>query len=59
MAVLTWSLIFGGMLSFALGWTVRRNDAALGWVLIAASGVAVVVGIILVWIRSRMADGPD
>jgi hypothetical protein len=52
----TWSLIFGGMLGLALGLTVRRTDALLGWILIVASGAAVAVGIVLIWVRSTMND---
>jgi vacuolar-type H+-ATPase subunit I/STV1 len=55
MALVTWVLIYAGMFSFALGWTVRPNAPALGWVLIFCSAVAVVAGIVLVWARSRMA----
>ena len=59
LAVVTWSLIFGGMLSFAVGWTVRPSSAALSWVLIITSGVSVGVGIVLVWVRSRMTPEAD
>ena len=55
MALVTWVLIYAGMLSFALGWTVRPHAPALGWVLIVGSAVAVVAGVVLVWVRSRMA----
>ena len=44
LALVTWVLIYAGMLSFALG-----------WVLIVGSAVAVVAGVVLVWVRSRMA----
>jgi hypothetical protein len=59
MSVLTWTLIFGGMLGIAVGWTVRRGDAVFGWVLVGASLTAVVTGIVLVWVRSRMAPEAD
>ena len=55
MALVTWVLIYAGMLSFALGWTVRPHAPALGWVLIVGSAVAVAAGVWLVWVRSRMA----
>ncbi len=57
LATWTWSLIFGGMLTLALGLTVRNTDAALGWVLVVASSVAVAVGVVLIWVRSTMNDG--
>ena len=55
MALVTWVLIYAGMFAFALGWTVRPHAPALGWVLIAGSVVAVLAGVVLVWVRSRMA----
>lgn len=55
MALVTWVLIYAGMLSFALGWTVRPNAPVLGWGLIVGSAVAMAAGVVLVWVRSRMA----
>lgn len=53
MSALTWTLIFGGLLGFAVGWTVRRFDTVFGWALVSASVVAVATGVGLVWVRSR------
>ena len=50
----TWPLIFVGIVLLALGLMVQRSDAALGWG-IAAPGIAlIVIGIVLIWVRSRM-----
>ena len=58
-ATLTWVLIFGGILSLALGLVVSRSDAVLGWGIAGAAIVAIVVGVVLIWVRSRMeAPGP-
>ena len=57
-AALTWVLIFGGMLMLALGLVVRRNDDALGLGIALVSIGAIVVGVLLIWVRSRM-DGGD
>ena len=57
LAALTWVLIFGGMLMLALGLAVRRNDVDLGWCIAAVSVVAIGVGVVLVWVRSRMKEG--
>ena len=54
LAVVTWVLILGGLLSFAVGWTVRPAAGALGWLVVAASVVAVLTGVILIWVRSRI-----
>ena len=55
----TWGLIFGGMLVLAVGLTLRGTDHTLGWVLIAGSGVAIAVGIILIWVRSTMKNSSE
>ncbi|MDH5540529.1 MAG: hypothetical protein OEY03_14100 [Rhizobacter sp.] len=56
LATVTWVLILGGMLSLALGLVVRRSDADLGLTMAILSGIAIAVGIVLVWVRSRMPD---
>ena len=53
-AAWTWGLIFGGMLVMAIGLTLRDTDSTLGWVLVAGSGIGIAVGVILIWVRSRM-----
>ena len=53
---LIWVLIFGGMLMLALGLVVRRADADLGWGIALVSTGAIVLGILLVWVRSRMNE---
>ena len=55
----TWGLIFSGMLVLAVGLTVRSADTTLGWLLIAGSGAAIAVGVILVWVRSTMNNPPE
>jgi hypothetical protein len=56
-ATLTWVLIFGGMLMLALGLVVRRTDDALGLGIASVSVVAIAVGVLLIWARSRMKEG--
>jgi xanthine/uracil/vitamin C permease (AzgA family) len=55
--VLIWVLIFGGMLALALGLVVRRADAGLGWGIAIASILAIVAGVVLIWVRSRAPEG--
>jgi len=51
-----WILIYAGIFLLALGLSVQRSDAALGWG-IAAPGIAAIgVGIVLIWVRSRMKN---
>ncbi len=51
-----WILIYPGIVLLALGLSVQRSDAALGWG-IATSGIAAIVaGLVLIWVRSRMTN---
>jgi hypothetical protein len=52
----TWVLIYLGLILLGLGLSVWRSDAALGWGLMTVGGVGVVVGSVLVWVRSRMKN---
>ncbi len=54
----TWPLIFGGMFLASLGYSLQRERDALGWTLVAVGAIAIVAGIVLVWLRSRLPDGP-
>ena len=56
--LLTWLLIYGGLLAIALGATLRREGAVLGWSVIVGGAAAVAAGLVLVWVRSRMGDPP-
>ncbi|HEY9237932.1 MAG TPA: hypothetical protein VIP10_03745 [Burkholderiaceae bacterium] len=52
----SWILIYVGIVLLALGLAVQRSDLALGWG-IAAPGIAmIVIGIVMIWVRSRMKD---
>lgn len=53
-----WPLIFGGMLVGSLGFSLQRERDALGWVLVAAGACAVVAGVALIVVRSRLPGGP-
>jgi hypothetical protein len=54
---LIWVLIFGGLFAVALGIGSRPSAPAAGWTLIACGGGATAVGVVLIWVRSRL--GPD
>ncbi len=53
-----WPLIFGGMFIGALGFSLQRERDAYGWTLVAAGACAIVAGIVLIWVRSRLPAGP-
>jgi hypothetical protein len=51
---LVWVLIYGGLLFGGLGLFVDREGSGLGIVMVATGALAVLAGIVLVWVRSRM-----
>jgi hypothetical protein len=51
---LVWVLIYGGLLLGGLGLFVDREGSALGLVMVVIGAVALLAGIVLVWVRSRM-----
>jgi len=48
-----WILIYGGLLVLSFGLFVVRGDAVFGRTLIGAGAAGVVLGALLIWIRSR------
>ena len=50
---LVWLLIYGGLLTLCLAVFLLRSGPTLGWVLMLLGGVAVLLGVIGVWVRSR------
>ena len=54
--ILIWVLIFGGLFVVGIGIALDRSGASYGWNFIAAGGAAVVVGCVLIWVRSRMPE---
>ena len=51
-----WVAVYLGMLLFGLGLAVQRNDAALGWGIAVTGSVLTAIGIVLIWLRSRMKE---
>ena len=49
-----WVLIYLGLILLGLGWSVLRSDTSLGWGIAAIGVVGIVIGSVLVWVRSRM-----
>ena len=53
-----WVFIYGGIFAAIVGYAVQNNGDAWGWGLAAAGAVAVLIGAVLIVVRSRMADAP-
>jgi formate hydrogenlyase subunit 3/multisubunit Na+/H+ antiporter MnhD subunit len=51
---LVWIYVYAGMILLGLGLAVQRSDPAVGWTIAAIGSVSIVIGIVLVWVRSRM-----
>ena len=53
---LIWVLIFGGLFVLGIGIALERSGESYGWNVIAAGALAIVVGCVLVWVRTRMPE---
>ena len=48
-----WPLIFAGLFIGGLGFTVARSDDTLGWVFNLVGGALILLGVAMLWMRSR------
>jgi hypothetical protein len=55
---LVWTLIYGGLFAVVLGLAVGQASRATAWSLVVAGALATAVGIVLVWVRSRLRETP-
>ena len=53
-----WVFIYAGMLLLGLGLAVSRNGGEFGFAIASFGIFLVVVGIVMIWIRSRMKSSP-
>lgn len=53
-----WILIYGGLLALILGLWVAPMDDDTGWSLMAGGGLAAAVGLVLIYVRSRINTEP-
>ena len=51
---LVWVYVYVGMVLLGLGLAVQRSDTTIGWTLVVIGSISIFVGIVLVWVRSRM-----
>ncbi|MGV8804223.1 MAG: hypothetical protein ACWA6Y_04600 [Polaromonas sp.] len=54
---LIWVLIYAGLLTLVLGLSVQRMDADTGWLLVAGGALVAAVGVVLIYVRSRIKTG--
>lgn len=55
---LIWVLIYSGLLTLVLGLFTRRNDVALGTLLMVAGALGAAAGVVLIYVRSRLKEDP-
>ena len=58
LGALTWTLIYGGLLTLILGLWVESGDDDTSWLLVTAGTVAAAAGVALIYVRSRMKGQP-
>ena len=51
-----WALIYSGLLSLITGYTAAQSDTDLGLKICVAGSLATAVGVLLIYLRSRMPD---
>jgi len=55
---LIWTLIYGGLFATIIGVATGGVHIAAGWSLGVMGAIAVVAGVVLIWVRSRMTETP-
>lgn len=55
---LVWIYIYGGLLSIVLGVFVARSDTALARLMQGAGAFFVLIGVVLIYVRSRLKETP-
>ena len=53
---LVWALIYGGLIAACVGVALVRGGEAYGSAVVVAGAVVAAVGVVLVWIRSRVRE---
>jgi hypothetical protein len=51
-----WVLIYAGMACAGLGIALQRNGSSGGWPVTALGLLGIAIGIVLIWVRSRLPD---
>ena len=51
---LVWVYVYAGMILLGVGLAAQRSDPTVGWTIAVIGVVSICIGIVLVWVRSRM-----
>ena len=55
---LVWVYIYGGLLSIVIATFVRPTDESTAWWMTAVGGAVVLLGVVLIFVRSRLKETP-
>lgn len=55
---ITWTLIYGGLIALVLGYFTQETQSGDGVGLMALGALATAMGVVMVYLRSRMKDKP-
>jgi membrane associated rhomboid family serine protease len=54
-----WILIYGGLFLVILGIATGRTEEGLGWSMAVPGAIIAVVGVVLIYVRSRLKDSKE
>ena len=54
-----WIVIYGGLAVLSVGFALQQQGRPYGVGVMLAGALAVALGVVLIWVRSRMGDPPD
>ena len=54
--VWVWVLVYLGLVVIGVGMAAQRSDTALGWGITVAGFVLLAIGVVLIWVRSRIKN---
>jgi hypothetical protein len=53
---MTWTLIYGGLLSVLLAFSLRKAEVSYASAFMAGGGAAVLLGVVLILLRARLSE---
>ena len=54
-----WIVIYGGLAVLSVGFALQQQGRSYGVGVMLAGALAVALGVVLIWVRSRIGDPPD
>ena len=54
--VWVWVLVYLGLVVIGVGMAAQRSDTTLGWGITVAGFVLLAIGVVLIWVRSRIKN---